>query len=48
MHFHRSNWYIGIIIDSDWAFDVVRGSTVPPDDFGVVAVVDGRESYLSP
>ncbi|KAL1960232.1 hypothetical protein VTO42DRAFT_8775 [Malbranchea cinnamomea] len=37
-----------VIIDADWVFDVVRGSTLPSLDFGCVAVIDGRTIKLTP
>ncbi|PGH27475.1 hypothetical protein AJ80_00715 [Polytolypa hystricis UAMH7299] len=30
------------VLDAEWVFDVMRGPTVRPDDFGAVAVIDGR------
>nr|KMM73499.1 IKI3-like protein [Coccidioides posadasii RMSCC 3488] len=36
------------MIDSDWVFDVSRGSSVLPNDFGAVGVIDGKTLKLSP
>ena len=35
--------FLGSILEGEWAFEVVRGSTSGPDDFGAVAVIDGSE-----
>ncbi|KAI5289157.1 hypothetical protein KEM54_004314 [Ascosphaera aggregata] len=31
-----------LLLDTNWVFDVTRGSTNPPYDFGAVAVLDGK------
>ncbi|KAI2082021.1 putative elongator complex protein 1 [Ophidiomyces ophidiicola] len=36
------------IIDADYVFDVARGSSMQPVDFGSVAVIDGKTLKLSP
>ncbi|OJD18861.1 hypothetical protein AJ78_01116 [Emergomyces pasteurianus Ep9510] len=36
------------LLDTEWVFDVSRGSTLSPNDFGVVAVIDGRSLKLTP
>ncbi|KAK2813112.1 hypothetical protein FQN50_000789 [Emmonsiellopsis sp. PD_5] len=33
---------------SEWVFDVARGSTLGPNDFGAVAVIDGKSLKLTP
>ena len=35
--------FLGSILDEEWAFEVMRGSTSGPEDFGAVAVIDGSE-----
>ncbi|WEW55517.1 Putative elongator complex protein 1 [Emydomyces testavorans] len=36
------------IMDTDWVFDVARGSNVLPNDFGLVGVIDGKTLKLTP
>ncbi|GES62588.1 elongator complex protein 1 [Aspergillus terreus] len=38
----------GSILDMDFVFDVAHGSTVPPNDVGAVAVIDGKILKLTP
>ncbi|KAF3491898.1 elongator complex protein 1 [Arthroderma uncinatum] len=37
-----------LLLDTDWVFDVASGSTIAPNDFGSIAVIDGRNLKLSP
>ncbi|KAK2875378.1 hypothetical protein FQN49_001649 [Arthroderma sp. PD_2] len=36
------------LVDTDWVFDVAAGSTLAPNDFGSIAVIDGCNLKLSP
>ncbi|EFQ98733.1 elongator complex protein 1 [Nannizzia gypsea CBS 118893] len=36
------------LLDTDWVFEVAAGSTIVPNDFGSIAVIDGRTLKLSP
>ncbi|ODH23951.1 hypothetical protein ACO22_05347 [Paracoccidioides brasiliensis] len=36
------------MLDTEWVFDISRGSTLTPCDFGAVAVVDGRSLKITP
>ncbi|KAM5455745.1 putative elongator complex protein 1 [Microsporum audouinii] len=36
------------LVDTDWIFEMAAGSTIAPNDFGSVAVIDGRTLKLSP
>lgn len=32
-------------MDSEWAFEVARGTTISPNDLGTVGVIDGSKFY---
>lgn len=40
------NKFAGSVLDGEWTFEVIRGSTSAPEDFGAVAVIDGSECNL--
>ncbi|PGH16468.1 hypothetical protein AJ79_01799 [Helicocarpus griseus UAMH5409] len=48
LRFTAGTFVIDTLLDTEWVFDVSRGSTLSPNDYGAVAVIDGRILKLTP